>query len=236
MEEDSFKYMEALRKISRRESRELLIEVDDLERFFSKSKEESETDFVYNVEKNSARYLELFGEVVDEIMREEMPQVNLDTNEVADVLLMQRQTVVNRLEEQGAQSQVGEIPKELLRSHEIHLKPSIHEELVPLRKIRSKHVGTLLSTRGIVTRVSDVKPQIVVATYVCDGCAADVFQEVRSKQFTPLVDCPACKGKAVLHMQTRGSKFLSFQSITLQELPEEVPTGHFLHLFIFPKI
>lgn len=88
-------------------------------------------------------------------------------------------------------------------------------------------MGTLLTTRGIVTRVSDVKPMVLVAVYTCDSCSTEVFQPVKTQQFMPLFDCPyqSCKSKnmrGTLQHQTKSSKFVEFQSLQIQEIPEEV--------------
>ena len=51
-----------------------------------------------------------------------------------------------------------------------------------LRAIRAQHIGKLVTIRGIVTRVSDVKPYISVVTYTCDKCGYEVYQEVRARR------------------------------------------------------
>lgn len=48
-----------------------------------------------------------------------------------------------------------------------------------IREVRADSVGKLLTVRGIVTRVSEVKPRMVVATYTCDQCGAETYQPVR---------------------------------------------------------
>lgn len=35
-----------------------------------------------------------------------------------------------------------------------------------------------MTVRGVVTRVSEVKPMMVVATYSCDQCGAETYQPV----------------------------------------------------------
>jgi DNA replication licensing factor MCM7 len=42
----------------------------------------------------------------------------------------------------------------------------------------------------------------------------------------PSRDCKANNVKGELHMQTRGSKFLRYQELKLQELTDQVPMGH----------
>jgi len=39
----------------------------------------------------------------------------------------------------------------------------------------------LVTVRGIITKTTEVKPMIVVATYTCDECGSEVSQPVRKK-------------------------------------------------------
>ncbi|NXX15712.1 MCM7 factor, partial [Podargus strigoides] len=45
-----------------------------------------------------------------------------------------------------------------------------------IRAVRAECVGKLVTVRGIVTRVTEVKPMMVVATYSCDQCGAETYQ------------------------------------------------------------
>jgi len=47
-----------------------------------------------------------------------------------------------------------------------------------IRNVKGSNVGHLITVSGIVTRVSDVKPFLVVNTYSCDRCGNEIFQEV----------------------------------------------------------
>jgi DNA replication licensing factor MCM7 len=104
---------------------------------------------------------------------------------------------------------------------------------ISLRNVRSRSMGRLVTVRGMIVRASDVKPFCVVATYSCDACGAEVYQVVQNKRefmpqrFCPSGDCQKAKNKGqTLHLQTRGSKFVKFQELKLQELPSQVPMGH----------
>ena len=48
-----------------------------------------------------------------------------------------------------------------------------------IREVKAKHIGKLVAIKGIVTRATDVKPLMQVATYSCDQCGAETFQPVR---------------------------------------------------------
>lgn len=86
----------------------------------------------------------------------------------------------------------------------------------------AKDIGKLVTVRGIVTRCTEVKPMMCVATYTCDQCGAETYQPVSSLSFMPLILCPSedCrlnKSGGRLYLQTRGSKFIKFQELKIQE-------------------
>lgn len=93
-----------------------------------------------------------------------------------------------------------------------------------VRDVRGTHLGTLITVRGIVTRVSEVKPLLLVNAYTCDSCGTEIFQDITHRQFTPLTDClnpTTCMQdgrKGTLHMQTRACRFSPFQEVKLQEM------------------
>lgn len=93
-----------------------------------------------------------------------------------------------------------------------------------VREVKGVHLGKLITVRGIVTRVSEVKPLLKVNAYTCDVCGSETFQEVSNKQFTPIFDCQneaECKKNGIhgsLHMQTRACRFSPFQEIKIQEM------------------
>ncbi|CCD24204.1 DNA replication licensing factor MCM7 NDAI_0C05450 [Naumovozyma dairenensis CBS 421] len=107
----------------------------------------------------------------------------------------------------------------------------LHSKPLSVREIKGDFLGQLLTVRGIITRVSDVKPAVLVIAYTCDQCGYEVFQEVTSRTFTPLTECTSkeCsqnQTKGQLFMSTRASKFSAFQECKIQELSQQVPVGH----------
>lgn len=93
---------------------------------------------------------------------------------------------------------------------------------IPIREVMAKHIGKMVTVRGIVTRSTEVKPMMSVATYTCDQCGAETYQPVSSLSFAPILLCPSedCrinKTGGKLYLQTRGSKFVKFQEIKIQE-------------------
>ena len=157
----------------------------------------------------------------------------------------------NNNDSNNATNATMEIPPIVLRRYELRILPTgrpgrmppfcnqyhgkdapPHPKAYSLRQIRAPSLGKLVTVKGMVVRASDVKPCTVVATYACDRCGAEVYQPLDGqREFLPARACPSpiCQGaghRDTLQLQTRTSKFIKFQEVKLQELPNQVPMGH----------
>ena len=50
-----------------------------------------------------------------------------------------------------------------------------------MREVKADSIGKLVTVRGIVTRATEVKPVMTVATYTCDQCGAESYQPVSGR-------------------------------------------------------
>lgn len=106
----------------------------------------------------------------------------------------------------------------------LYFKPLKNDVPLAVRDVKGSYLGRLITVRGIVTRVSEVKPLLQVNAYTCDVCGSETFQDISNKTFTPLVDCEnqnECKKNGIhgsLHMQTRACRFSPFQEVKIQEM------------------
>lgn len=242
------KYQERLQKIADKEATSITIELDDLEKM--------DPPLVRNIERNTKRYVELFARVIDKILPDPYEGTIDDDSDALQVILhhirqcdeSRRATGASITAPAGstdpaaangaatserASGPRNEPPASLTRTFSVYFQPRAFVSFKPLavREVKGAHVGHLIRIRGIVTRVTDVKPLMVVNTMSCDQCGSEIFQEVSARQFTPLMECPSadCKRnnvKGKLYMQTRASKFIKFQEVKVQELAEQVPMGH----------
>lgn len=116
-------------------------------------------------------------------------------------------------------------PRELIRRFQITFVCPLSYPIMYLRSIRASKLGKMILVNGIVTRIGDVKPELKIATFLCDSCAKEQYQKIDSLDFTPLQKCESkgCRGQ--LELQIPHSKFTKFQEIVIQETPEEVPIG-----------
>ncbi|SCU84948.1 LADA_0D04830g1_1 [Lachancea dasiensis] len=254
------KYMSLLQKVANRELHTLLIELDDLQRYENEkllTSESASMGIVQTLLQNSYHFIELFSRAVDKLLPPPTREIDYK-DDVLDVILYQRKLRNDRLlsdrrtelsaeapgefQDENLMREIAEqesdlFPAKLTRRYNLYFKPlsSIYSPKwrapLPVREIKGDRLGQLITVSGIVTRVSDVKPAVMVNAYTCDQCGYEVFQEVNSRTFTPLVDCTSeqCsqnQTKGQLFMSTRASKFNAFQECKIQELSEQVPIGH----------
>lgn len=78
---------------------------------------------------------------------------------------------------------------------EINFKHASLQKAESIRNVRAQQIGKLVAIRGIVTRCTEVKPVMSVATYTCDRCGAEAYQLINSPTFMPLTSCESqdCK-------------------------------------------
>ncbi|KAF1568210.1 UNVERIFIED_CONTAM: DNA replication licensing factor MCM7, partial [Eudyptes robustus] len=152
--------------------------------------------------------------------------------DVLDVYIEHRLLLEQRGRDAGdARSPQNQYPPELLRRFELYFRAPSTAKARVVRDVKADCIGKLVTVRGIVTRVTEVKPMMVVATYSCDQCGAETYQPIQSPTFMPLLMCPSreCqtnRSGGRLYLQSRGSKFVKFQELKMQEQTDQVPVGH----------
>ncbi|CAH8872999.1 unnamed protein product [Trichobilharzia szidati] len=235
-----FVYSEQLTLIANRDQSVLYISLDDM---YEYSPELAEA-----IECNAVRYQKLCAETIDQLLPD-FRAVDFVPQDVLDIFIDHRMRMDERIlavdeataprgpSRQPESVNMSEVrsrfPPELLRRFEVYFCGRSEKKPISVRNVLASSIGNLIQVRGVVTRATEVKPLITTATYTCDHCGAETYQEINNPTFMPLTICgtAACKnagpgGGGRLHMQTRGSKFLKFQEIRIQELSDQVPVGH----------
>ncbi|KAJ5571047.1 hypothetical protein N7535_004707 [Penicillium sp. DV-2018c] len=241
--EPKLKYMQILQDVANRDVSNILIELDDLSTFERSLPEGDGLKLVESIEKNTKRYIDVVSQAVDEVMPKETKDVTFK-DDVLDVIMSQREkrneTMETAMEaDMDAGSAASMFPPELTRRYTLNFKPRTPSgsstepggKALAVRNVRGEHLGSLITVRGITTRVSDVKPAVQINAYTCDRCGCEVFQPITTKQFLPLSECLSeeCtknNSKGQLFLSTRASKFVPFQEVKIQEMAEQVPVGH----------
>ena len=99
-----------------------------------------------------------------------------------------------------------------------------------LRQITSETIGHIISVSGMVVRASEVKPLAKELVFVCpDEHTTKIIQLKGMDVKMPTVcDNPTCKHRD-FELKPEASKFIDFQILRLQELPEDLPPGQLPH-------
>lgn len=94
-----------------------------------------------------------------------------------------------------------------------------------LRQITAETIGHITSVSGMVVRASEVKPLAKELVFVCpDEHPTKVIQLKGMDVKLPVVcDNPSCKHRD-FELKPEASKFIDFQILRLQELPEDLST------------
>lgn len=119
-----------------------------------------------------------------------------------------------------------------------------------IRDLRTEKIGKLVSVSGTVTRTSEVRPELVYGTFVCDECKTvvrDVEQQFKYTDVRPAIHslrlrspsdrkslsraqpniCPniSCANRTGWKLAIEQSTFSDWQKVRIQENSNEIPTG-----------
>jgi DNA replication licensing factor MCM7 len=209
-----FKYAKQLKGVAHREQMSLFIDLNDVA-----AHDQELCDAIVD---NAKRYSNIFADIVQELLPEYKDK-EVAHKDTLDVYIEHRLIAEQRLYSGDAsRDPKNRFPDELLRRFEVYFKAPSTCKSVSVRQIKANRIGKLVNVKGVVTRVTEVKPMLQVATYTCDRCGAETYQPIGGPSFMPLEMCPSqdCqinKSGGRLYLQTRGSKFIKFQEIKIQE-------------------
>jgi len=118
-------------------------------------------------------------------------------------------------------------------SQEFYVRITTKDEnsplILPLRGLRAKNIDTLVCFNGIVVRSSTIRPKLVKATFECTICGSqfEVIQLTSKIKWPKFCINKRCKAKAQsdFRLISKNSSFIDWQSIMIQEIPEDLPPG-----------
>ncbi|TYG57654.1 hypothetical protein ES288_D08G160100v1 [Gossypium darwinii] len=215
------KYMNILQEGSNHKIKVVQIDLEDLFNY-----KDSDEEFLRWVTENTRRYIGIIASAIDDLLLEPTEAFHDDDH---DILMTQK--VDDGNDNADGSDPRQKMPLEIKRYYEVHIRAPSKWRPFTIREVKASCIGQLVRISGIVTRCSDVKPLMQVAVYTCEECGYEIFQDVTTRVFMPLFECPSklCfvnRKKGNLILQLRASKFLKFQEAKIQELAEHVPKGH----------
>ena len=96
-----------------------------------------------------------------------------------------------------------------------------------IRQLRTGSIGKLLSISGTVTRTSEVRPELYLATFICEGCRTVIPNVEQTFRYTEPTQCTnlTCGNRQGWRLDIRQSTFVDWQKVRIQENSSEIPTG-----------
>ncbi|CZS88989.1 probable replication licensing factor [Rhynchosporium agropyri] len=96
-----------------------------------------------------------------------------------------------------------------------------------VRHLRTANIGQLLSISGTVTRTSEVRPELSLATFTCEACRNTIPNIEQTFRYSEPTQCPNenCANRLAWRLDIRQSTFVDWQKVRVQENSSEIPTG-----------
>ena len=96
-----------------------------------------------------------------------------------------------------------------------------------IRQLQCGKVGALMSITGTVTRSSQVRPELLSATFNCNDCNTEQPAVLQQFKYTTPARCvnPSCPNRIAWELDLQKCVFVDWQSVKLQENATEIPAG-----------
>lgn len=96
-----------------------------------------------------------------------------------------------------------------------------------LRDLTTAEVGKLVSITGVVTRTSEVRPELLQGTFKCLECGSVIKNVEQQFKYTEPVICmnATCANRTKWALVRQESKFADWQRVRMQETSKEIPAG-----------
>ncbi len=106
-----------------------------------------------------------------------------------------------------------------MRARIINLPKS---QSVHIRHIRSRHLGLLVGTGGLIRQASDIRPKVILATFECPSCNAQILVEQVDSKFREPERCQ-CGRKGRFKLSEK--KMVDVQRLEIEESPDSLDGG-----------
>jgi replicative DNA helicase Mcm len=146
------------------------------------------------------------------------------TNNPEDVLFLFNETLFGILARIDV-NYAGDIESCFIRISDLN------KESLNLREVKSSHLNSLIRVKGIVVRMTSVKPQIKIGRFRCNNTSSHSEEKIDIRQrdnfFTKPIRCtnPNCNNTNSFTFLPDESVYRDWQKIRIQELPEQLPAG-----------
>ncbi len=178
-----------------------------------------------------------YVEQIDQMMPKRAKYIVVDFNDLVSVPFIESKFVESPDEILNAFSRaIKEILQERFPEYARKIEHDIRARIAnfpaerSLRQINSEVITKMTSVSGMVVRASEVKPLAKELTYKCLDKHISKFTLLDGMSLDKAVKCqsPRCP-QTNLAIVAEESRFIDFQIVRLQELPEDLPPGQLPH-------
>nr|ABZ09285.1 putative MCM2/3/5 family protein [uncultured marine crenarchaeote HF4000_APKG7F11] len=178
-----------------------------------------------------------YVEQIDQMMAKRAKYIVVDFNDLVSVPFIESKFVESPDEILNAFSRaIKEILQERFPEYARKIEHDIRARIAnfpaerSLRQINSEVITKMTSVSGMVVRASEVKPLAKELTYKCLDKHISKFTLLDGMSLDKAVKCqsPKCP-HTNLAIVAEESRFIDFQIVRLQELPEDLPPGQLPH-------
>ena len=138
---------------------------------------------------------------------------------LADLLIDKPEEVIN-----AAQIAIKNIDP-LVKDADIHIRFENLSNIIPLKTLLSKYIGTFVAADGIVRKTDEIRPRIETGVFECRGCMR--LHEVEQTSSNTILEpslCSECGGRSFRLLQEE-SKYIDTQTARMQEPLENLSGG-----------
>ena len=139
--------------------------------------------------------------------------------ELADLLIDKPGEVI-----EAAQIAIKNIDP-LVKDADINIRFENLTNIIPLKDLLSKYIGTFVAADGIVRKTDEIRPRIETGVFECRGCMR--LHEVEQTSGNHIIEptlCPECGGRSFRLLQEE-SKYIDTQTARMQEPLENLSGG-----------
>ncbi|MBE6499200.1 MAG: minichromosome maintenance protein MCM [Methanobrevibacter thaueri] len=139
--------------------------------------------------------------------------------ELADLLIIKPEEVI-----QAAQVAIKNIDP-LVKDADINIRFENLTNIIALKDLLSKYIGTFVAADGIVRKTDEIRPRIETGVFECRGCMR--LHEVEQTSGNHIVEpslCSECGGRSFRLLQEE-SKYIDTQTARMQEPLENLSGG-----------
>ena len=138
---------------------------------------------------------------------------------LADLLIDKPEEVIN-----AAQIAIKNIDP-LVKDADIHIRFENLSNIIPLKTLLSKYIGTFVAADGIVRKTDEIRPRIETGVFECRGCMR--LHEVEQTSSNTILEpslCSECGGRSFRLLQEE-SRYIDTQTARMQEPLENLSGG-----------